>query len=197
MLRILIVCTGNICRSPLAAALLSSRVDERRVSIESAGTRALVGRPMTDETATIARELGVAERLVDSHRARQLDEDALRGADLVLALSREHRRSVVELSPSHVRSSFTLREFARLSADASDDELAEIAAGPRAARRARRIVTWLGERRTPDRLPRKASDDDVPDPYGGDRGTYDRSTAAIVPAVDAAARLFRAGTRWT
>lgn len=57
-IRILTVCTGNICRSPLAAELLASRLDPQNFIVESAGTSALVGEQMPDPAIEIATRLG-------------------------------------------------------------------------------------------------------------------------------------------
>ena len=89
---ILTVCTGNICRSPLVEMLLRKVLHGLPVVVHSAGTQALVGRPMTEQNCIIAEELGVQQ--VDDHRARLLKTDYLREADLVLVLTREHRAAV-------------------------------------------------------------------------------------------------------
>ena len=113
MLELLTVCTGNICRSPLAEALLRERLAPLDVRVSSAGTRALVGYGMTPEAAQLAADYGVPE--VAAHRARFLTEGLLETPDLILAMSREHRRAIVDLAPRRLRSTFTLREFARLA----------------------------------------------------------------------------------
>lgn len=114
-LRILMVCTGNICRSPLAERLLAARLADAGVSAEvsSAGTGAMVGDPMTPETAALVRPLGGIER---PHAARQLDSSMIRDADLILTATRQHRAAVVSLMPTAVPRTFTLLEFARLAA---------------------------------------------------------------------------------
>ncbi|HSH49471.1 MAG TPA: low molecular weight protein-tyrosine-phosphatase [Halomonas sp.] len=92
--RILVVCVGNVCRSPVAAALLSRALPDRHV--ESAGLGALVGQGV--EPA--ARALGEADGLeLAGHRARQLSAAMLRTADLVLVMSDGQRHAVGELVP--------------------------------------------------------------------------------------------------
>jgi protein-tyrosine phosphatase len=109
--RLLVVCSGNICRSPLAAALLRMRLDARW-HVESAGTAAREGEPMAPETVTLAHRYGVLDV---SHEARRLTPSLAEPADLILALDRAQRRRVAELAPRVVRRAFTLREFARLA----------------------------------------------------------------------------------
>lgn len=92
--RILVVCTGNICRSPVAAALLANALPNRQV--ESAGLGALVDHGVEPT----ARALGEAEGLdLAGHQARQLSVEMLRSADLVLVMSEGQRRAVGELAP--------------------------------------------------------------------------------------------------
>ncbi|WP_043532516.1 low molecular weight protein-tyrosine-phosphatase [Litchfieldella xinjiangensis] len=92
---ILVVCTGNICRSPVAAALLSKHFPQR--DITSAGLGALVGRGV----APHSRELAEADGLdVSAHRARQLEASMLGSADLVLVMSDGQRRAVGDNYPS-------------------------------------------------------------------------------------------------
>lgn len=92
--RILVVCIGNICRSPVAEAMLAAALPERQ--IESAGLGALVGQGV-DPTA---RTLGEADGLeLAGHQARQLSTEMINAADLVLVMSEGQRRAVGELAP--------------------------------------------------------------------------------------------------
>ncbi|WP_333811262.1 hypothetical protein [Timonella senegalensis] len=95
---ILTVCTGNICRSPLGEQLLAlGLANVPEVHVESAGTQALVGKGMTEQSQAIASSLGVAHP--ETHASRQVTEDILDQANLIFAMSREHRRAIVELNP--------------------------------------------------------------------------------------------------
>jgi protein-tyrosine phosphatase len=96
--RVLMVCVGNICRSPMAEALLRARLDRRGGGVvESAGISALVGRP----PEPFARDL-LAERGIDigAHRARQLTPEILARAELVLVMESGHQREIERLMPS-------------------------------------------------------------------------------------------------
>ncbi len=93
--RILVVCIGNVCRSPVAAAMLRRALPEREVT--SAGLGALVDRGVEPT----ARELAEADGLdVSEHQARQLTPEMLQAADLVLVMSEGQRRAVADLSPA-------------------------------------------------------------------------------------------------
>ncbi|AXY40725.1 low molecular weight protein-tyrosine-phosphatase [Halomonas sp. JS92-SW72] len=92
--RILVVCIGNICRSPVAEAMLRSALPGRQLS--SAGLGALVGQGVEPN----ARELAEAEGLdVSGHQARQLTPEMLSDADLILVMSHGQRRAIGELAP--------------------------------------------------------------------------------------------------
>ena len=108
--KLLVVCTGNICRSPLAAALLQRRLGGRSLEAEvrSAGTGALVGEPADVMAQTYGAALGVT---LASHRARQLTLDELRWAELVLVLDEGHRQRVVEFDPAARGKVFLLGQF--------------------------------------------------------------------------------------
>ena len=122
---ILTVCSGNICRSPLAEQLLRAGLsDWADLTVSSAGTIAMEGDKMPDEAAALSVRYGGSP---SAHAARQLIEAQIRQADLVLGMSRDHRRAVVQLLPSASRYTFTLREFARLVVGATDDDFHEIA----------------------------------------------------------------------
>jgi len=108
--RILLVCTGNICRSPLAAALLSKALHDRDldgVEVSSAGTGAWDGAPASEGAYLVALERGLD---LSSHRARLLTRELVEESDLVLTMARHHRARVDELGGDG--RVFVLGEFA-------------------------------------------------------------------------------------
>ena len=189
---ILTVCTGNICRSPLAEAVLRQRfVDDSEILVGSAGTQPALGRLMTKQTREIAYYLGTTD--ARAHRARKVTVDLLREADLVLAMTREHRRKLVELSPSIIRRTFTMREFARLAATTRDSDIVRewaLDVDDRAGR-LRTAVAAVARGRSRQRRPQFPSDDDVLDPFGGDHAVYTHSAIQLVPAVEGVALLLQ------
>lgn len=96
---VLIVCTGNICRSPMAEGLLRARL--ARVggggSVESAGIAALVGRPAEPHAVEAVARRGVD---ISGHRARQLTPELVAAADVVLVMDDAQRRWLERLSRS-------------------------------------------------------------------------------------------------
>ncbi|MGM0632429.1 MAG: low molecular weight protein-tyrosine-phosphatase [Pseudomonadota bacterium] len=92
---ILVVCVGNICRSPVGEALLRQRFPER--SVRSAGVAAMVDRGADPTAAEIAAQDGLD---LGGHSARQLDEAMIREADLILVMTQGQRRTIAERSPA-------------------------------------------------------------------------------------------------
>lgn len=163
--RIVTVCTANVCRSPLAEALLADRLAPARFDVSSAGTRASEGVQADPQTIAALRARGLTP--VD-HRAQQLTPSLLASAGLVLTATRDHRREVLEVDPAALRRTFTLMEFAAL-ADRVD------AADPAELVREAAIIRSAGPR-----------DVDIADPVGRDDAFHraiaeqiDTSVAAI------------------
>ncbi len=89
---ILLVCVGNICRSPMAEALLRHELgNPDGVKIHSAGLAALVDNPAQEEAQALMLEQGLD---ISAHRARQLGPNLLREAELVLVMESEHKAGV-------------------------------------------------------------------------------------------------------
>src|SRR5437870_13862411 len=93
---VLFVCTGNICRSPLAASLLERALKERglEVAVTSAGTGAWDGAPASEGAYLVGLERGLD---LSGHRARLLTREIVEQAGLILTMARHHRARVDEL----------------------------------------------------------------------------------------------------
>lgn len=111
MKRILFVCSGNTCRSPLAEAIAASLLPGRfefKVSVGSAGTSALEGSPASQHSV----EVGRAHKLdLSAHRARLLTRALVREADLIVTMGARHRETVGLLDPDALEHTFLLTNF--------------------------------------------------------------------------------------
>jgi protein-tyrosine phosphatase len=197
---ILVVCTGNICRSPVAEQLLRARFAATGldVTVQSAGTDAVTGASMTPEAAELSMTYGGAPA---RHRARQLTESLVADADLVLTATRDHRHAVATLHPRAARYTYTLTQFARLVADlpptgpgvasrnpfessAVDD--ADVTADAGSDLLHRRLTALLGEvaaNRGFAPPPARPEADDIEDPYRQSAEAYDRVGVLVDSSV--------------
>jgi protein-tyrosine phosphatase len=168
---ILIICTGNICRSPMAWGFLENRLRERKmrtVWAESAGTSGWDGNRATPEAVE-----AMAEHQIDVslHRARRLARLMIDQADLIVAMSTEHREAVGELVPEAAYRTFTIRELVRLL----DEFPGHPDEGGSAEDRLRRAVAWADARRSSGVDP-EAAMEDIADPLGLSLASF-RATA--------------------
>lgn len=186
--RILTVCTGNVCRSPLAEQLLRNELLDIDTVVSSAGIAALVGHPMDHRAAEYSLQLGGDP---ERHRARQLTVEELRATPLVLVASREHRRAVVEMLPRLTRSAFTIREFARLLQTINADDRAEVATQTGTDARLSALVDIAASNRGISELPANPADDDILDPFRQDDAVYAASVEQLVPAIRSISPILR------
>jgi protein-tyrosine phosphatase len=188
---ILTVCSGNICRSPLAEQLLRVGLAPwPAVSLSSAGTIGLTGQGMPDQAAALSLQFGGDPSV---HVARELTAQHLTEADLVFAMSREHRRAIAELAPRAIRYTFTIREFARLIENVTAEDLEEAASMPidDVLGRFATLVPLAASQRGAVAPAASPDDDDVVDPYRQSDEVYVESARQLVPAIEAVVSLFQ------
>lgn len=89
--RILVVCTGNICRSPIAEALLAHALSEQRFTVSSAGLGALVGHPADPVACELMQSVGID---ISAHRARQISASIVNDHDLILVMESGQRQAL-------------------------------------------------------------------------------------------------------
>lgn len=105
---VLIVCAGNICRSPMAEIVLRHQLHGRAITVESAGLLAMEGSPIDPLAASVLSAHGLMER---AHIARQINPAIIDAADLVLAMEKRHLSALHALSPSMRDKSFLLGKW--------------------------------------------------------------------------------------
>jgi protein-tyrosine phosphatase len=167
-IRILLVCTANVCRSPMAQAILAGMVGRRGVTTEVASAGLLeCDRPVARE----AIEAVAADApFLDGYLSRSLAAAEVSSADLVLGMAREHVREVVVLVPEAWNYAFTLKELVRrgeMRAPLGADEP---------------LRAWLAatgvDRQRSDLLGATALDD-IADPLGGPPAAFAATAAEL------------------
>ncbi|MCE7872514.1 low molecular weight protein arginine phosphatase [bacterium CPR1] len=111
--RVLFVCSGNTCRSPMSAALAASL--EPGLKASSAGISAVPDQCASEGALESMRERGLD---LSAHRSRRLDARLVEEADLILVMTSDHRRAFEKLFPSAMKRLALLTEYARLGARA-------------------------------------------------------------------------------
>lgn len=173
--RILVVCTANICRSPMTAALLEAHLDrtlpadQPRPVITSAGTHARVGDPAAERMVVVAERWGLD---LSTHRSRPVDAELVGGQDVVLTMEDRHRKAVSRLAAGATQRTFLLTEFARLiqDLDASAGGGGDLPS----------LLQQLQGRRAGT----TRHHDDIPDPYGGPDEGYGHTARQLAALVE-------------
>jgi len=154
--RVLVVCTANVCRSPMAAALLAHHAFNLGVDIEvrSAGTQSHNLR-VDPAAVAVMNEHGLD---IAQHAPRKMDRAIIdtEGADLVVGMTREHLRTIATTSPGVFQRAFTAKEMVRSLGVMGVDRQGTLAD----------LLTDLGQGRSARNLMGDNPADDVADPYG-------------------------------
>lgn len=155
-MQILLVCTGNICRSPMGEFLFRRYLEGTAISVCSAGTRGLVHQAMDDSSSRVLMRRGITGTSL--FRSRRLTTLIAESSDLVLCFEQQQRHEIIRLAPTMARKVFRIDEFAqiaqRVPADARAHSLIP-------EQRLSRILTQPFGLQPPV-MPGK----DYPDPYG-------------------------------
>jgi protein-tyrosine phosphatase len=177
---VLFVCTGNICRSPMAERLFEARTDPALpLRTASAGTNGLTGWGMDAPSALVLRELGGD---AEGHNAQRLDRRLIADADLILTAEIAHRDAVTRADRRARGRTFTLREFGRLGAG-----LGPLPHPPSADDLRARVAEVAAHRAAlPPAAPKM---DNIADPYGAAldfvRACGRQTAAAVDASIDA------------
>lgn len=166
--RLLVVCTANQCRSPMAEAMARHLLEQRSVNSAVVSSGVMSGGVAASRGAVkVMRRRGLD---ISSHRSHQIDRETVEAADLIITMERSHIAAVAELSLAAVGRTFTLLELA---------ELAPVT-GPR--RDGVAVGEWIAaanRMRHPTAVMAVGEADDIPDPMGGPARGYRRAADQI------------------
>lgn len=165
-MKVLFVCTGNICRSPLGQQMLQQMLATNHlaqdITVSSAGTHAMDGYPMDKGSISAITNLGFVPQ---THVAQQLTAQLVSESDLVLTFTEDQRTDVVELHVRANRYTFTLLEFA----NQASFELQKRVAGAEA-----NLSELLAQTIAMRGMAPLLSTYDIADPYGKDAAAFER-----------------------
>ncbi len=115
-MKILFVCTGNTCRSPMAEGFMNKLAKENGLEAEaaSAGIFAESGAAATEEAVEAAARFGVD---ISSHKASLLNDDLIKYSDLILTMTESHKQLLFPLASEKI---FTLNEYAGIGGNIPD-----------------------------------------------------------------------------
>lgn len=172
MTDLLLVCTANRCRSPIAEAVVRQRLPATSaVHVESAGLLDDVA-PVPDEGIALMRRYGID---LSAHRSRMVTADDVRSHDLVLGMTRSHVRNLLALDPDAFAWTFTLKDFVHRIESANGLDVDEASDSAWAA---------INVGRRPDSVMGSSEVDDIRDPMGESLGVWTTVTNELVDYAD-------------
>lgn len=180
---VLVVCTGNVCRSPYIERLLAHELAGTGITVSSAGTGALVGNPVDAASASRISDAGGDSQ---GFAARQVTREFVADADLVISATREHLSQVVPLHPRALRYSFALHDLRDLLAEVSEEDIAAAAGDNRVAKVAAAAIAKRGI--VNPRLPEESG---IVDPYRRDEPVFDQMVDGVAQSLPAVASALR------
>ncbi|MDQ0872214.1 protein-tyrosine-phosphatase [Paenibacillus sp. V4I3] len=191
MLRILFVCTGNTCRSPLAEGLLRIRVHQEGLAAEvrSAGVSAVTGGPISRNSASLLQEAGFKESI----SSLAIQESEVNWADLILTMTMGHKRTVIQRFPGAIEKTFTLKEYALDDAHILQaiEEREQLVTELQLKQALSQEVS-VEERSRIYKLEHAIPDFDISDPFGGSIETYRQTAEEISGSLDKLVQKIRA-----
>lgn len=172
-MKIVFVCTGNLCRSPMAEVLMLDAFGRRGcagIEVSSVGTWAYEGHPAMPEAVDMMRSLEID---LSEHRSHAVVEHEMEAADLIVVMTSVHVRELTNLAPGARDKVVMLKELTEI----------EMSSVPEAGRE-QRLAALLGGKR-PE--PRRSLD--VDDPIGLPQSVYERCARELKEGVDLLADL--------
>ncbi|GIP19035.1 protein-tyrosine-phosphatase [Paenibacillus montaniterrae] len=182
MKRILFLCTGNTCRSPMAEAFLKGLAHEKGLilAVRSAGISTVDGLPVSTNSKHALERRGIQHQ----GSSVAMNEEALHWADLILTMTTSHKREVMRRYPEVMDKLYTLKEYAYMDdqLQAKLNELEELYSELQ-------MQQLLGQpideekRKRAQKLELSMPSFDIADPFGGSQSIYDACADELEDAI--------------
>ncbi|MUG46780.1 low molecular weight protein arginine phosphatase [Paenibacillus woosongensis] len=182
-MRILFVCTGNTCRSPMAEGIFRKLARERGIDAEvaSAGVAAVAGLPISRHAEGVLKDQGIHDQITST----PLHAELIEWADLILTLTGGHKQQAIAAFPEKADKIYTLKEYVEDDEVvlAEQAELNQLIADLELSRALGQALEEAKEQRIREllqRMPRY----DISDPFGGSREDYNLTAQEISAALE-------------